>query len=139
MHCCIKHQMQNCLNMRITRIRIIYGVNISTKKYNSTARLAFVLSLKSLYKIYEKNMDNQNKIPVRLFESAKQIQIFKHNLKVVMHRKYKWHQILKINTAKGVKDILTNFILMEEHSLKGAHIKLTPNEKVVMLNIFVTL
>eukprot|EP00957_Ditylum_brightwellii_P135616 10341218-Ditylum_brightwellii.AAC.2 len=84
-------------------------------------------------------MDYQEKLPGGLFKSAKQIQIFKHNFKVAMHGKFHWHQILKINTAKGVTYVLTNFMLIEEDNLKGACIKGTPNKKVAALNTFVVL
>eukprot|EP00957_Ditylum_brightwellii_P192901 14687545-Ditylum_brightwellii.AAC.1 len=72
--------------------------------------MASVSSSKSSYKSYKRNMDNQDKLSSGLFESAKQIQIFKHNFKVAMHGRSNWCQILKINTSKGVKDILTNFM-----------------------------
>eukprot|EP00957_Ditylum_brightwellii_P127153 9694773-Ditylum_brightwellii.AAC.1 len=84
-------------------------------------------------------MDNQEKLSGGLFESAKQIQIFKHDFKVVMHGKSQWHQILKINTAKGVKDVLTNSMLIEGDNLKGACIKRTPDKKVAVLNMFIGL
>eukprot|EP00957_Ditylum_brightwellii_P096826 7373846-Ditylum_brightwellii.AAC.1 len=63
-----------------------------------------VFSSKSSYETYKRNMGNQEKLPCGLFKSAKQIQIFKHDFKVAMHRTSNWHQILKINTSKGVKD-----------------------------------
>eukprot|EP00957_Ditylum_brightwellii_P178826 13621474-Ditylum_brightwellii.AAC.1 len=78
-------------------------------------------------------MDDQEKLPSRHFESAK------HDFKVAMHRRSNWHQILKINTSKGVKVILTNFMLIEEENFKGACIQRTPNKKVAALNMFVTL
>eukprot|EP00957_Ditylum_brightwellii_P032616 2471962-Ditylum_brightwellii.AAC.1 len=84
-------------------------------------------------------MDDQDKLPGGLFESEKQIQIFKHDFKVVMHGRSNWRQILKINTTKGIKDILTDFMLIEEDNLKGACIKCTPVEKVTTLNMFVAL
>eukprot|EP00957_Ditylum_brightwellii_P143304 10917901-Ditylum_brightwellii.AAC.1 len=71
--------------------------------------MASVSSSRSLCEAHKRNMDDQEKLPGGLFESYKQIQIFKHNFKVTMHRRSHWHQILKINTAKGVKDVLTNF------------------------------
>eukprot|EP00957_Ditylum_brightwellii_P185532 14125401-Ditylum_brightwellii.AAC.1 len=77
--------MQDCLDMRIARI--ISGVNISTKKYHSTSSITSISSSKSLYKTHTRNMDNQEKLPSGLFESAKQIQIFKHDFKVAMHRR----------------------------------------------------
>eukprot|EP00957_Ditylum_brightwellii_P039166 2962204-Ditylum_brightwellii.AAC.1 len=65
--------------------------------------------------------------------------MFKHDFKVAMHRKSNWRQILKINTSKGVKDVLINFMLIEEDNLKGACIKCTPKEKVTALNMFIAL
>eukprot|EP00957_Ditylum_brightwellii_P012187 920877-Ditylum_brightwellii.AAC.1 len=73
------------------------------------------------------------------FESAKKIQIFKHDFKVAMHRRSNWHQILKISTSKGVKDVLTNFMLIGEDNLKGICIKRSPDKKVAALNMFVAL
>eukprot|EP00957_Ditylum_brightwellii_P074034 5625416-Ditylum_brightwellii.AAC.1 len=133
MHSHIKYQMQDCLDKRIARI--IFGIYISTKKYHSTANMVSVSTSKFSYKVHKRNMDDQDKLLGGLFTSAKQIQIFKHNFKVVMHGRSNWHQIHKINTAKGVKDILTNFMLIKEDNLKGACIKRTSYEKVVALNI----
>eukprot|EP00957_Ditylum_brightwellii_P093450 7116873-Ditylum_brightwellii.AAC.1 len=129
--------MQDCLNKRIARI--ISNVNISTKKYHSTSSMTSVLSSRSLYETHKRNMDDQWKLPNGLFELSKQIQIFKHNFKVAMHGRSHWYQILKINTAKGVKGILTDFMLIEEDNLKGACIKCTPEEKFAVLNMFVAL
>eukprot|EP00957_Ditylum_brightwellii_P079981 6082557-Ditylum_brightwellii.AAC.1 len=100
--------------------------------------MASISSSKSSYKTYKRNMYNQEKLPSGLFESAKQIQIFKHDFKVA-HRRSNWCQILKINTLKGVKDVITNFMLIEEDNLKGACIKRTPKKKVAMLNMLVAL
>eukprot|EP00957_Ditylum_brightwellii_P029697 2244985-Ditylum_brightwellii.AAC.1 len=99
MHCCIEHKMQEHLDTRIART--ISGINISTKKYQSNTSMESISSSKSLYKTYKRNMDNQDKLPSVLFESTKQIQIFKHNFKVAMHRKSNWCQILKINNSNG--------------------------------------
>eukprot|EP00957_Ditylum_brightwellii_P002448 187977-Ditylum_brightwellii.AAC.1 len=84
-------------------------------------------------------MDGQGKIPGGIFESAKQIQIFKHDFKVTLHGRSNWCQILKINAAKGVRDILTNFMLIEETDLKGDCTQCTPDEKVAALNMLVAL
>eukprot|EP00957_Ditylum_brightwellii_P082739 6291060-Ditylum_brightwellii.AAC.1 len=137
MHCHIKHQMQDCLDKRITRI--ISGVNISTKKYHSTSSMESVSSSKSLYETYKRNMGDQEKLLGGLFNSAKQIQIFKHDFNVAMHGRSNWHQILKINTSKGFKDALTNFMLIEKDNLKGACIKCTPDKKAATLNMCVVL
>eukprot|EP00957_Ditylum_brightwellii_P076420 5808033-Ditylum_brightwellii.AAC.1 len=63
--------------------------------------MASVSSSRSLYETYKRKMNNQEKLPGGLFKSAKQIQIFKYDFKVSMYRRSHWHQILKINTAKG--------------------------------------
>eukprot|EP00957_Ditylum_brightwellii_P147867 11259812-Ditylum_brightwellii.AAC.1 len=63
--------------------------------------MASVSSSKSLYKTYKRIMDNQDKLPGGFFESAKQIQIFNYDFKVVMHGRSNWHQTLKIKTSKG--------------------------------------
>eukprot|EP00957_Ditylum_brightwellii_P028122 2123149-Ditylum_brightwellii.AAC.1 len=137
MHCHNKCQIQECFGKRITRI--ISSININTKKYHPTASLASASSSKTLYETYKRNIDNQDKLPCGLFESAKQIQIFKHNFKVAMHGRSNLCQILKVNTTKGIRDILTSFILIEEDNLKGACIKCTPNKKGVALNMFIAL
>eukprot|EP00957_Ditylum_brightwellii_P126722 9658667-Ditylum_brightwellii.AAC.1 len=77
MHHCNKRQMQDHFDKRIARI--ISNVNISTKKYHSTASLASASSSKFLYEAYKRIMDDQEKLHGGLFESAKQIQIFMHN------------------------------------------------------------
>eukprot|EP00957_Ditylum_brightwellii_P197853 15072343-Ditylum_brightwellii.AAC.1 len=90
MYCRIEHQMQDLpADKRIARI--IFSINISTKKYHSTSSMASVSSSRSLYKTHKRNMDDQEKLPSGLFGSAKQIQIFKHNFKVAMPRRSHWH------------------------------------------------
>eukprot|EP00957_Ditylum_brightwellii_P036342 2751826-Ditylum_brightwellii.AAC.1 len=85
MHSCIEHQIQDRLDKRIARI--ISSVNISTKKYHSTSSMASISSSRSSYETHKRTMDNQEKLPGGLFESAKQIQIFKYNFKVAMHQR----------------------------------------------------
>eukprot|EP00957_Ditylum_brightwellii_P025363 1918767-Ditylum_brightwellii.AAC.1 len=56
-----------------------------------------------------------------------------------MHRQAHWKQILHINTTEGVKDILTNFMLIDEDDLKGARLKCSPKEAAAAKNMFITL
>eukprot|EP00957_Ditylum_brightwellii_P196265 14953488-Ditylum_brightwellii.AAC.1 len=69
--------------------------------------------------MYKRNMDNQEKLSGSLFKSSKKLQIFKHDFNIAMHGRAHWRQILLIMTAKGVKDILTNLMLINEADLKG--------------------
>eukprot|EP00957_Ditylum_brightwellii_P042109 3189467-Ditylum_brightwellii.AAC.1 len=75
----------------------------------------------SPFELYKRN--NQEQLPGGLFESSKQLQVIMHDFTVVMHGRANWRQILQINTAKGIKDILTNFILIDEQDFKGARLK----------------
>eukprot|EP00957_Ditylum_brightwellii_P101557 7740049-Ditylum_brightwellii.AAC.1 len=45
-------------------------------------------------------MDGQEKLPGGLFESLKQLQIFKYNFKIAMHRRSCWRQVLHIVRLK---------------------------------------
>eukprot|EP00957_Ditylum_brightwellii_P208398 15357232-Ditylum_brightwellii.AAC.1 len=53
----------------------------------------------------------------------------------MMHDRENWRQIIHINTAKDVKDILTNLILIDEQDLKGARLKCYQEEATAAKNI----
>eukprot|EP00957_Ditylum_brightwellii_P138731 10575098-Ditylum_brightwellii.AAC.1 len=56
-----------------------------------------------------------------------------------MHGRSHWRQVFYIVTAKGIKDILTNFMLIDEANLIQARLKRTPEEKAVTKNMCITL
>eukprot|EP00957_Ditylum_brightwellii_P082444 6268307-Ditylum_brightwellii.AAC.1 len=56
-----------------------------------------------------------------------------------MHGQDHWKQILQINTTEGVKDILTNFMLIDEDDLKGAKLKHSPKEATAAKNMYIAL
>eukprot|EP00957_Ditylum_brightwellii_P051524 3906517-Ditylum_brightwellii.AAC.2 len=89
----------------------------------------------SLYELNKRNQDNQEKLPRGPFKSSKQLQVFRHDFKGAMHRQVHWKQILQINTAEGIKDILTNFMLIDEQDLKWARLKCSPEEATAAKNI----
>eukprot|EP00957_Ditylum_brightwellii_P111674 8518031-Ditylum_brightwellii.AAC.1 len=62
-----------------------------------------------------------------------------HDFTVVMLGRANWMQTLQINTAKGTKDILTNFILIDEQDLKRPRLKLSLKESTTAKNICIML
>eukprot|EP00957_Ditylum_brightwellii_P176650 13454987-Ditylum_brightwellii.AAC.1 len=54
-----------------------------------------------------------------------------------MHGQAYWKQILQINTTEGVKDILTDFMLIDENDLKGARIKHSTKEASAAKNMYI--
>eukprot|EP00957_Ditylum_brightwellii_P001308 102847-Ditylum_brightwellii.AAC.1 len=97
------------------------------------------LSSISLFELYKCNQDDQEKIPGSPFESSKQPQVFKYDFQVAMHRQAHWKQILQINTSEGVKDILTNFMLIDEDDLKGTRLKHSLEEAISAKNMYIVL
>eukprot|EP00957_Ditylum_brightwellii_P088539 6743717-Ditylum_brightwellii.AAC.1 len=67
--------------------KIILVVNMSNKKLS--AHSVSSTSVTS-FKMYKRNMDDQEKLPGGLFNSSKQLQIFKHNFKIAMHGRSNW-------------------------------------------------
>eukprot|EP00957_Ditylum_brightwellii_P089211 6793943-Ditylum_brightwellii.AAC.1 len=96
-------------------------------------------SLISLFDLHKHNQDNQEKLLGGPFESSKQLYIFKHGFKVAMHVQAHWKQIIRISTAEGIKDILTNFMLIDENNLKGTRLKRSPEEATAAKNIYIVL
>eukprot|EP00957_Ditylum_brightwellii_P116046 8853297-Ditylum_brightwellii.AAC.1 len=45
-----------------------------------------------------------------------------------MHGQVHWKQILQNNTTESTKDILNDFMLIDENDLKGAKLKCSPNK-----------
>eukprot|EP00957_Ditylum_brightwellii_P207319 15352447-Ditylum_brightwellii.AAC.1 len=107
---------------------IITTVNVNSKKaaFNTSQNISSASS--TSFKVYKRHMDDQKKLPGGLFESSKQLQIFKNNFKTAMHGQSHWKQILHIMTKSGIKFILTDFMLIDEADLKGAHTKRSPEE-----------
>eukprot|EP00957_Ditylum_brightwellii_P108651 8287205-Ditylum_brightwellii.AAC.1 len=50
-----------------------------------------------------------------------------------------WKQILQINTIEGIKDMLANFVLIDEDDLKGARLKCSPDEVTAAKNMYIAL
>eukprot|EP00957_Ditylum_brightwellii_P047561 3612740-Ditylum_brightwellii.AAC.1 len=84
-------------------------------------------------------MGNQEKLPGGLFDSSKQLQTFKHNFKITMYGRANLSQILHIITDKGIKEILTNSMLIDQADLKGARRKHSPGEKAATKNMHIAL
>eukprot|EP00957_Ditylum_brightwellii_P184156 14026984-Ditylum_brightwellii.AAC.1 len=68
-----------------------------------------------------------------------QLQVFKHVFKVAMHGQAQWKQIMQTNTTEGIKNILTDFILIDKDDLKGARLKHSPNEATAAKNMYIAL
>eukprot|EP00957_Ditylum_brightwellii_P000360 27780-Ditylum_brightwellii.AAC.1 len=56
-----------------------------------------------------------------------------------MHGQVHCKQILQINITEGVKDILTNFMLIDENDLKGARLKCSPDKATAAKNMHIAL
>eukprot|EP00957_Ditylum_brightwellii_P100096 7628160-Ditylum_brightwellii.AAC.1 len=82
--------------------KIITAVNVNNKKaaFNTSQSVSSTSS--TSFKAYKRHMYDQEKFPRGLFESSKQLQIFKHNFKITMHGQSHWKQILHIVTKSGV-------------------------------------
>eukprot|EP00957_Ditylum_brightwellii_P005646 431086-Ditylum_brightwellii.AAC.1 len=100
--------------------KIITTVNMNNKKAAFSTFQSVSSASSTSFEVYKRHMENQEKIPGGLFESSKQIQIFKHNFKIAMHGQSHWKQTLHIVTKSGVKFILTNFMRIDEADLKEA-------------------
>eukprot|EP00957_Ditylum_brightwellii_P117488 8960455-Ditylum_brightwellii.AAC.1 len=50
-----------------------------------------------------------------------------------------WKQIFQINTTEGIKDIVTNFMLIDENDLKVARLKRSPREATAAKSMYITL
>eukprot|EP00957_Ditylum_brightwellii_P058028 4400550-Ditylum_brightwellii.AAC.1 len=114
----------------------ISAVNMNNKKLSAHSVLSTSVTS---FEMYKRNMDGQEKLPGGLFESSEQLQIFKHNFKIAMHGRSHWRQVLHIMTAKGIKEILTNFMLIDVANLVQARLNCTPEEKMVVKNMYIAL
>eukprot|EP00957_Ditylum_brightwellii_P027826 2103735-Ditylum_brightwellii.AAC.1 len=54
------------------------------------------------FKVYKRHMNDQEKLTGGLFESSKQLQIFKHDVNIAMHGQSHWKQMLHIVTKSSV-------------------------------------
>eukprot|EP00957_Ditylum_brightwellii_P126346 9631807-Ditylum_brightwellii.AAC.2 len=81
-------QVQAKFNLCIAKI--ISAVNLNTKKAAKHLPSPSI----SLFDLHKHNQDNQEKLLGSLFESSKQLQVFKHNFKIAMHRQAHWKQTL---------------------------------------------
>eukprot|EP00957_Ditylum_brightwellii_P079683 6059071-Ditylum_brightwellii.AAC.1 len=64
---------------------IITTVNLSNKKAASSVSQSLASASSASFEAYKRHMDDYEKLPGGLFESSKQLQIFKHNFKIAMH------------------------------------------------------
>eukprot|EP00957_Ditylum_brightwellii_P158330 12051956-Ditylum_brightwellii.AAC.1 len=62
--------------------KIITAVNINSKKAAFNASQSILSTSSTSFEVYKRHMDDQEKLLGGLFESSKQLQIFKHNLKL---------------------------------------------------------
>eukprot|EP00957_Ditylum_brightwellii_P139440 10627110-Ditylum_brightwellii.AAC.1 len=56
-----------------------------------------------------------------------------------MHGQAHWKQIFQISITESIKDILTNFMLIDENDLKGARLKHSPEEATAAKNMYTAL
>eukprot|EP00957_Ditylum_brightwellii_P029753 2250206-Ditylum_brightwellii.AAC.1 len=77
----IQHRASTKFDHRITNI--IIAINATTK---SDLSLQSTMTGKcDDYEQHKRNLDNQEKLSGGLFESTKQLQIFKHDFKIATH------------------------------------------------------
>eukprot|EP00957_Ditylum_brightwellii_P014113 1063992-Ditylum_brightwellii.AAC.2 len=134
LHHHLQQQFQTDYNRHITKI--ISTVNMSNKRTSSTS-----ISHQSVesYELYKHNMNDHKKLPDSLFESSKQLQLFKHDFKIAMYGQANWHEILHTSTDKGVNNILTNFMLLEDEYLKRVRSKRSSVKATAAKNICIAL
>eukprot|EP00957_Ditylum_brightwellii_P050093 3796890-Ditylum_brightwellii.AAC.1 len=106
----LKHQIKAFFDRCIADI--IVAINMKAQKPLQSA------STKTKYEQHKKDLDDQEKLPGGLFESAKQLQIFKHDFKIVTHSRASWKALTTTPTAKGTTDLLTDFMQITEDDLK---------------------
>eukprot|EP00957_Ditylum_brightwellii_P092200 7019323-Ditylum_brightwellii.AAC.1 len=131
---CLQQQFQVNCNRWITKI--ISAINVS---YKRTVSNSVSSQSVSFYELYKRKMDDCKKLPGGLFESSKQLQLFKHNFKIAMYGQANCHKILHISTYKGVKNILTNFMLLGDENLNRARAKRSPEEATATKNMYIVL
>eukprot|EP00957_Ditylum_brightwellii_P035147 2665386-Ditylum_brightwellii.AAC.1 len=74
---CLKCQIKASFDCRIADI--IVAVNVKAQKTLQSA------STKTKYEQHKRDLNNQEKLPGCLFESAKQLQIFAQDFKITVH------------------------------------------------------
>eukprot|EP00957_Ditylum_brightwellii_P108369 8267148-Ditylum_brightwellii.AAC.1 len=119
--------------------KIVTAINLNNKKAALGASQSNASASSTSFKAYKRHMDGQEKLPGGLFESSKQLQIFKQDFKTAMHGRSHWKQILHIMTKFGVKFILTNFMLIGEADLKEVQKKHSPEESTTAKNMYIML
>eukprot|EP00957_Ditylum_brightwellii_P096077 7319963-Ditylum_brightwellii.AAC.1 len=62
--------------------KIISFVNKNTKRAGVSTNQSVSSASSNFYKTYKRNMDDQEKLLGGLFESSKQLQIFKHDFRI---------------------------------------------------------
>eukprot|EP00957_Ditylum_brightwellii_P073908 5616388-Ditylum_brightwellii.AAC.1 len=75
---CLKRQIKASFNRQIADIIVAVNAKLHNKPLQSALT-------KMEYAQHKRDLDNQEKLPSGLFESAKQLQIFKHNFKTATH------------------------------------------------------
>eukprot|EP00957_Ditylum_brightwellii_P091958 7001766-Ditylum_brightwellii.AAC.1 len=108
---CLKRQIKPSFDRCIADIIVAVNAKAQNKPLQSA-------STKTEYKQRKRNLDNQDKLPGGLFESAKQLQIFKHDFKTATHSRASWKALTMIPTANDTKDLLTDFMQITEDDLK---------------------
>eukprot|EP00957_Ditylum_brightwellii_P133561 10183213-Ditylum_brightwellii.AAC.1 len=107
---CLKLQIEASFDCHIADI--IVAVNAKAQKPLQST------STKTKYEPHKRDLGDQEKLPGGLFESAKQLQIFKHNFKIAAHSMASWKALTTILTANGTKNLLTDFMQITKDDLK---------------------
>eukprot|EP00957_Ditylum_brightwellii_P028245 2133082-Ditylum_brightwellii.AAC.1 len=100
---CLKRQIKASFDHCI--VDIIIAVN--AKVHNKPLQSALT---KTEYEQRKRDFVNQEKLLGGLIESAKQLQIFKHDFKITAHSRASWKSLTTIPTANDMKDLLTDFM-----------------------------
>eukprot|EP00957_Ditylum_brightwellii_P049591 3761610-Ditylum_brightwellii.AAC.1 len=85
MHHCLQQQFQANYDRQIANI--ISTINMYYKRILSKSVSNQYVSS---YNLYKRNMDDYKKLSGGLFESSKQLQLFKHDFKIVIYGQAKW-------------------------------------------------
>eukprot|EP00957_Ditylum_brightwellii_P139907 10661215-Ditylum_brightwellii.AAC.1 len=137
--CCMKCQIQHRASAKFDRriADIIIAINVTTK--SDLSLQSTMTGKRNDYKQHKRNLDNQEKLPGGLFESTKQLQIFKHDFKVATHSRASWKSITTIPTPSGNKDLLTNFMQITEGDIKLSKANRNSDQNRAATNMYILL
>eukprot|EP00957_Ditylum_brightwellii_P084582 6431816-Ditylum_brightwellii.AAC.1 len=132
MKCCLKCQIKASSDRRIADIIVAVNAKVHNKPQQSA-------STKTEYRKHKRDLDDQEKLPGGLFESAKQLKIFKHNFKIAAYSRASWKSLTTIPMANNTKDLLTDFMQFTEDNLKTSKSNCNQEQVQAATNMYISL